>query len=164
MYEHDDELLARVREYIAQNRMIYSVEALRARLIKDGVPPEVVDRVLIEPPQSPYLGPSPAAAPETSRRWSPGKIVGIVAGTVVLNLLLGAGIVSLVVWTELPWFGILAPVVVGAEIAYAVVYSKRNPSVTVGLVLAVVLTPVAVVILLLGACLLLIASMNGNMH
>jgi hypothetical protein len=155
---NDDPLRGQVREYIRQNRDRYTVEALRARLVGDGVPAEVVDEVLAETEGSPYLGPPAFSAPPAARRWSPLRIFLVVLGSLVLNLGVGGGVLALGLYTESIVPVLIAPLVVAAEIAAAVVYARRDHSVSLGIALGLVATPVAAAVLPLGFCVYLLSQ------
>ncbi len=161
----DEALLEQIRAYIRQHRATYTLEALRDRLIRDGAPPEAVGRVLVEmtegpqpPPSSPYLGPAPSPPPPATR-WSFKTIFGLIVAVVVANL---AGL-GLSLWlafsTELELlFYLVAGGGLVAEVIGVVVFASRNRSVSLGLLLGIVATPLVVGLLLLGTCLYIISQ------
>jgi hypothetical protein len=162
---YDDVLLERIRDYLRANQATYTLEALRERLVADGAPPDAVDRVIAEMRASPYYGPAPAGASAVvpDSRWNVKKFFAVLAGVTTLNVLGVAGAAALSFATESAWaFGAVGLLALAAEIAAAVVYAKKNTTVTVALVVAIVLTPVVVGVLLAGACIAILIGMNGK--
>ncbi len=164
MSNYDEELLNRIREYVRQNMGTYTPEALRDRLIRDGAPAEAVDRVISETRGSPYYGPPPVPMPPASpaRPLRASIVLLVITAGIVVNLAVAAGALFLAIQfnSALPW--ILCPLAVAAEIAGAIAYGRKSPSVTVGLVVGLVLTPIVAVVLLLGACIAIIYAMGGS--
>lgn len=163
----DEALLEQIRAYIRQHRTTYTLEALRDRLIRDGAPPDAVGRVLVEmtegrqppPPDSPYLGPAPSPPSGPAPKWSIKTIFALIVAVVLANLA-GLGLtfylaiesdLFFVVW-------VFAGGALVAEVAGTVYFASRNRSVSLGLLLGIVATPIVVMLLLLGACLYIISQ------
>ncbi len=160
---HDPELAERIRAYIEQNRATYTIQALRSRLIADGVPAEAVDAVIAEMSGSAPYGP-PLQTPRTAPRgstWRLGHFLLIVPLGVVANILVLTGAIAIYAYTYSNALFLLVGVgaLVG-EVLLAVKYAKSNSSVTAGLLVAICMTPVVVGVLLLGACIVLIATLK----
>jgi hypothetical protein len=150
----DDQLLARLRQYLEQNRSAFTIEALRKKLIAEGVPPDAVDLAIAQTFPNAYSGPGvvPAVAPRHG--WSVVRILLVIGASAIFNaaLIFGGGLLMI---TNEVW---AIPVVVGgalifvAEVVGAIVVSRRNSSVTLGLLLGIVATPPLVILILAGAC------------
>lgn len=164
----DDELLEQIRGYVRQNQSTYTMDALRARLLADGAPAAAVDRVIAEQSASPYYGPAPVSpAGPPAERWTYGKFFLVLSLAVAANVGVVVGAFFLAFTLDTSGMGGIAFIgtcllAAGAEVALAVRYAKRNSAITAGLLVAICLTPVAVGVLLLGACLVIIASMGNN--
>ena len=159
---YDERLLNQIREYVRQNRAAYTLDALRARMLRDGVPAEAIDHVLAEQQGSPYLGPAPEAAPGAAPSRFPILVFfGILALSVFVNIvvLIGAGFLSAEVNNSLAFFLVCGLAAVG-EIVAAVAYAKKNPTVTVAIVVALAVTPIVIGALLLGACVVVLWMLN----
>jgi hypothetical protein len=165
---HDEALLEQIRAYIRQHRSTYTLEALRDRLIRDGAPPDAVGRVMVEMtegPQpavdSPYLGPAPSPPPSMAKKWSIKTIFAMILAVVIVNI---AGIcltLYIAFSTDLAFlFWVFAIGAIVAEVVAVVKFSSRNRSVSLGLLLGIVATPIVVVLLLLGTCLYIISQYN----
>ena len=151
---HDDQLIARLRQYLEQNRSAFTIEALRKKLIAEGVPPDAVDLAIAQTFPNAYSGPGvvPPAAPRAG--WSVVKILLLIGASAIFNaaLIFGGGLLMI---TNEVW---AIPVMVGgalifvAEVVGAIVVSRRNSSVTLGLLLGIVATPPLVILILAGAC------------
>jgi hypothetical protein len=165
----DEALLEEIRAYIRQHRSTYTLEALRDRLIRDGAPPDAVGRVLVEmtegrqppppPPDSPYLGPAPSPPSGSAARWSIKTIFALIVGVVLANLA-GLGL-TLYLAIESDLFALVWVFAGGAlvaEVVGTVYFASRNRSVSLGLLLGIVATPIVVMLLLLGTCLYIISQ------
>jgi hypothetical protein len=155
---YDEALLQQIRDYLNQNRGTYTIEALRERLIRDGVPARAVDQVLAEP-QPAYGGPPPQP-PASASRWNAKVFFAVLVLSVVVNLLVGGGALALAIQVNNGAPFLLVPAALVAEIAAAVVYARKNTSVTVALVVALALSPVIAGVLLLGACIAIFAALS----
>jgi len=156
---YDEALLQQIRDYLRQHGGTYTTAALRERLIRDGVPAGAVDQVLSEPQGSPYLGPPPPPA-ATQSRWNAKVFFAVLVLSVVVNLLVAGGALALAIQTNNGASFLVIPAALVAEIAAAVVYARKNTSVTVALVVALALSPVIAGVLLLGACLVFFAVLS----
>ena len=159
---YDEALLQQIRDYLRQNGATYTTAALRERLIRDGVPAGAVDQVLAESQGSPYLGPAPQMAPASRSPWSVKTFFGVLVASVVVNLAVGGGTCLLAAWANNGSPFILAALAIVAEVVAAVVYARKNTSVTVALVVALAMTPVVAFVLLLGACLVFFIVLGNS--
>ena len=161
---YDEQLIARIREYLRQNQGQFTFEALRERLISEGVDPAAIDvaAAQLRSEGRPVYGAPPYGAPlpqPPKRKGSLGRVLLVTAGVVLLNLAVGAlGFWGAALSGSAVLLEILVPLVLAAEIAGAVVYFKKRVDVSIGLMIAIVATPIVVFALLLGACILLIAN------
>jgi hypothetical protein len=161
---YDEQLLARIRAYLRQNQGRYTYEALRRKLISEGVEPAAIDIATAEigPQAAPVVAAPPYGAPipqPPTRKAGLGRILLVATVVVVLNILGGVvGFYGMIEANNGYVFLAIAGLLFAAEVAGAIVYFRKNQNVSVGLMLAIVATPVVVFALLLGACLLLIAG------
>jgi hypothetical protein len=161
---YDEQLLARIREYLRQNQGRFTFEALRQKLIAEGVEPAAIDvaAAQLRSEGQPVYGTPPYGAPlpqPSKRKAHLGRVLLVAAGVVLLNFVVGALGFWAILASGIPFLlEILAPLLLAAEIAGAIIYFKKNLNVSVGLMVAIVATPVVAFALLLGACLLLIAG------
>jgi len=161
---YDDAMLEQIRFYLRQNQSRYTIDALRARLVADGAPADAVERCIAELNASPYYGPAPGVAPtEPGQKWGVGKFFLVLA----LGVLVNVGVVAAATFAsfalETGWaFGGVCLLAAAAEVYVAIVYAKKNSAVTAGLLVAIAVTPVIVVLLLIGVCFAAIYSMNGR--
>ena len=162
---YDEQLIARIREYLRQNQGQFTFEALRQRLISEGVDPAAIDIAAVELGSdgtpaaygAPPYGP-PVAPQATKFRW--GRMLLVTSGVVVANIV--AGCASLyfggIQMGDGTLFMAVAVLFFVAELGGGIYLFSRNRAVSVGLIVAIVATPVVVFALLLGACILLIAN------
>lgn len=157
---HDEQLNERLRQYLEQHRSTYTVDALRKKLIAEGVAPDAVDLAIAQTFPNAYAGPGTAPEAPVSRGWSVLTILLIIGVSAIFNaaLIFGGGLlmISNDVWT--------IPVILGGamifagEIIGAVVVSKRNSNVTLGLILGIVATPPLIILILAGTCFAIILA------
>ena len=151
---HDEELIERLRQYLEQNRSTYTIDALRKKLIAEGVPADAVDLAIAQTFPNAYTTPGNAPPAVTSRGWSVMTILLLIGGSAIFNaaLIFGGGLLMI---TNEVW---AIPVMLGGgliligEIAGAIIVSRRNSSVTLGLILGIVATPPLVMLILAGTC------------
>lgn len=154
----DDDLYRQIREYLEANRANYTMPALRARLVSDGVPPEAVDRVIAEMSTVPYYGATPAPAVD-EKPWGVGRFFLVCAASVVVNVGVIVGLFALMIWANSGWiFALGSFLAIAVEVYLAVRYAKQSSAVTAGILVAIVVTPVVVGVLLVGACFAMIAG------
>lgn len=157
---HDEQLLERLRQYLEQNRATYTVEAMRKKLIDEGVPADAVDLAIAQSFPNAYAGPGAAPPARPGRGWSVMTILLLIGASSIFNaaLIFGGGLLMI---TDEVW---AIPVMLGGglilvgEIVGAVVVSRRNTSVTLGLILGIVATPPLVILILAGACFAMILA------
>lgn len=156
---YDEALLARIRDYIAQNRHAFTLDALRKKLIEEGVPPDAIEVAIAQLYPDPYRGPAPAAAEPAKKAWSVGKVVLTMLGVTLLNLVVAAlGLFgSFQFENPLPFF-LACGILFAVEVAGAVIFARKNGAVSIGLVLAIVLSPIAAVAILFGMCLIALSN------
>jgi len=159
---HDEELIARIRSYLEQHRDTYTVDALRAKLVSEGLPPDAVDLAIAQVFPNAYGAPGLAAgtAAPARKKWSFLTILGLIAGSAIFNaaLVFGGGWLMIVNDVLVVPVLIVGTMILVAEIVGAVLVSRRNASVTLGLVLGIVATPILVSLVLLGTCIALILA------
>jgi hypothetical protein len=163
---HDEALLEQIRAYFRQHRATYTLDALRERLIRDGAPPDAVGQVLVEmsgqpqpPPGSPYLGPAPTAPATGGTPWSFKTIFGLIVVVTIANLaVLGLSLYLAFATEVVLLFYVVAGAALVAEVVGIVHFASRNRSVSLGLLLGIIATPLVVALLLLGTCLYIIST------
>lgn len=157
---HDPQLIERLRQYLEQHRATYTIDALRKKLIAEGVPPEAVDLAIAQTFPNAYAGPGAAPQAASGRGWSVVTILLLIGASAIFNsaLIFGGGLLMI---TNEIW---AIPVMIGGgmiligEIVGAIVISRRNSSVTLGLILGIVATPPLVILILAGVCFAVILS------
>src|SRR6185369_8051265 len=95
-------------------------------------------------------------------RWNAKVFFAVLVLSVVVNLLIAGGSFALCVWADNGAPFLLVPVALVGEIAAAVIYARKNTSVTVALVVALALSPIIAGVLLLGACFVLFAVLSQS--
>jgi hypothetical protein len=158
---YDEALLAKIRDYISRNRASFTLDALRRKLIEEGVPADAIDVAIAQLYPDPYRGPSPVAQPGTNRSWTVGRVVLTMLGITILNLVVGAASIwaGIALDSGIPFLAGCGGLLV-AEIAGAIYFARRNGSLSIGLVLGIVLSPVAAVAILFGLCILVLSNYN----
>ncbi len=151
---HDPELIARLRRYLEEHKSTYTIDALRKKLIAEGVAPDAVDLAISQSFPNAYAGPAGTPPAPPRRGWSVLTILLVIGASAIFNagLIFGGGLLMIVedAWTFPVLFGGLTILV--AEITGAVLFSKRNSAVTLGLILGIVATPPLVILVLAGTC------------
>ena len=152
MADPDD--IARIQAYIEQYSKTYNRESLRRNLIRDGHDPQAVDAALER-----VYG-SGAGAPTTqASRAGLYFILAILGGIAIHSVVVFATILAVSGVTPSNWFlAVIALPIVG-EIAVAVMLWRRNTRVARGLAWGLA-SSLVVTLLLFGACIALITSLN----
>ncbi len=159
---YDDALLARIRDYIAQNRASFTLDALRRKLIEDGVPPDAIDIAIAQLYPDPYRGPAAAAEAKPSTGWTIGRVLLTMLGVTLVNLAIAAVgmFASFQLENGVP-FLVVCGTLLAAEITGAIYFARRNGAVSIGLVLAIVASPIAAIAILFGICIIAITTYNA---
>ncbi len=151
---HDEQLMERLRQYLEQHRSTYTIEALRKKLIAEGVPADAVDLAISQTFPNAYSLPGAAPPSTPARGWSVMTILLLIGGSAIFNaaLIFGGGALMITndLWTIPVLLG--GGLVLVGEIVGAIVVSRRNSSVTLGLILGIVATPPLVMLILAGVC------------
>lgn len=143
--------------YLLEHRQRFSPEALRAQLLSQNIPAEAIDEAF----RRIFANEAPHAPPPQSRTRSFAvSLVLYVASTVASfagNLVLGIMYASVTASLNIDgaFFALCACTAV-AEIALAIVYVRKHPSIAAGVISGLVIVPATIVIVILAAFVLLL--------
>ena len=151
----DEHVLDEIREYVRQNRETYTRDAMRQRLVADGMPAEAVDRIIDEEEAAAVERDAarPAAIDSEARSNARRIMTGVAAASSFGYLLIVLAAVITAFSGESP-VAFVAVLVAGLALeAYlARVYARSRAVGEPKLVWAITFTPIVVAVLMFGAC------------
>ncbi len=147
----DEDLLDRIRVYVRANRTTFTTEAMRKRLLKDGVPSEAIDRVFAENAAEPRVQPDEEEKPSISTEDLVYVVLGVFAVSciaIVLNTVAAAAL------TAGGWPELVIVYSAGLVVMFmaAVSYVRSRGVRNVRIVIAIALIPLVIGGALMGAC------------